>query len=141
MLHRVKLIRLHLLGGAGYFLIAALLHYTGTKFFGFYVFYDLPTEAYQDRIIAVLALGWGAMYVLSAKDPLKYFDLTNLLVIIGFIGLSGTAGNIWLTDFSQFPGFTGTWSYWVQVFGLVFYLVMLGSMNLSLIKVQRQQTA
>jgi len=139
MANRLKLIRFHLLGGCGYFFIAALLHFTGMKIAGFYIFYDLPSEAYQDRIIAVLALGWGAIYLLSAKDPLRYFDLTNLLVLIGLIGLTGMAANIWLIDYSHFKESTGTGSYWLQVFGLVFYILVLAWMNLGLAKANAQQ--
>jgi len=133
---RLKMIKLHLFGGSAYFLIAGMLHYSGTKWVGFYIFFDLPSQAYQDRLIAVLALGWAAMYALAAVDPLKYFDLTWMLVLIGGAGLLGTAGNVLLTDFNRFSDTGGTWPYWVQIFGLVFYILVLGLMNWSLARVR-----
>ena len=108
-----------LYAGAVYFFGVALVHSMGLKIPGFYVYYNVPSYAYQDRIISFLAFGWGGLFLLAAKKMDR--DLIKLIVYIGMIAVIALVLNTIITDFKQLdPAINGSDFKWI-IGGLLFY--------------------
>lgn len=59
-------IRPSLLAGSAWFAAVALAHVLGVKAPGLFLFFAVPSYAYQDRIIGSLAAGWAVFFALAA---------------------------------------------------------------------------
>ena len=108
-----------LYAGAVYFFGVALVHSMGLKIPGLYVYYNVPSYAYQDRIISFLAFGWGGFFLLAAKKMDR--DLIRLIDYIGLIAVIALVLNTIITDFKQLdPAVIGSDFKWI-IGGLIFY--------------------
>lgn len=94
-----QILRFLLYAGAVYFLFVALLHSLGIKIPGFYVYYNVPSNAYQDRIISFLALGWSGFFWLAARKMDQ--DLIRFILILGLVALIALWVNTMISDFQQ----------------------------------------
>ena len=118
-----------LYAGAVYFFGVALVHSMGLKIPGLYVYYNVPSYAYQDRIISFLAFGWGGFFLLAAKKRDK--DIIRLIVYIGLVAVIALVLNTFITDFKQLdPGVSSSDFKWI-IGALFFYW-------LALVMVSRQ---
>jgi hypothetical protein len=62
-------LRWSLWAGAAYFALVALANGAQTKLPVLFIYFDVPSHAYQDRIIGFLAFGWSAFFATAARDP------------------------------------------------------------------------
>ena len=129
---RPPLLSLALVPGAAYFFLVAAAHTVGWHLPGAYVFFDIPSTEFQDRIIGLLAFGWGVQFLDAArrcrKDPRA--SITGLLVSggVALVALSRIAAT---TDFrASVPEPQAGW-YWVQIGGLAVYLAALLALSRS----------
>jgi hypothetical protein len=83
--------------GAVYFSGVAIVHSLGVKVPGLFIYYNVPSHAYQDRIISFLALGWAAFFYLTARK--MDADFIKLILMIGFIAMLALTANSIITDF------------------------------------------
>ena len=88
-----------LLAGALYFLAVAVVHSAGLKVPGLFVYYNVPSYSYQDRIISCLAFGWSSLFYLAGRQPRR--DLLLLILTIGLVAILALAANTIFTDFYQ----------------------------------------
>lgn len=84
-------LRIILFAGAAYFTAVALCHALGVKIPGFFVFYDIPSTPYQDRIISFLAFGWAVFFFTAASDPVRQRSLVRAILIAGAAAIIGLA--------------------------------------------------
>ncbi len=94
----VGILRYLLYAGAGYFSAVAIVHSLGAKVPGLFVYFNVPSYAYQDRIISFLALGWAAFFYGTARK--MDADQIKLILVIGFIAILALIVNTIITDFS-----------------------------------------
>lgn len=101
-------LRWSLRAGAGYFLSVTAAHWAGFKVPGLFVYYDIPSYAYQDRGIGIMSFGW-AMFLLGASAELALmpyvvaagvagilgFSIINLSPEIAALAPAGQAGGYW----------------------------------------------
>jgi len=73
------------------------VHALGLKVPGLFVYFNVPSFAYQDRIISFLAFGWAAFFYLTARK--MDADFIKLILIIGFIAILALTTNSIITDF------------------------------------------
>ncbi|MCF7823884.1 MAG: hypothetical protein K9N35_06890 [Candidatus Marinimicrobia bacterium] len=92
------LIRL-LYTGAVYFFAVALVHALGIKIPGLFVYFNVPSHAYQDRIISFLAFGWSVFFFLAAKK--METDLVKAILGLGLIALIALFANTVISDFEH----------------------------------------
>jgi len=92
-------LRVLLYAGAGYFLGVSIVHMLGLKIPGLFVYFNVPSYAYQDRIISFLAFGWSAFFYLAGKR--LNADLIKTILLIGLVALIVLYTNTFITDFSQ----------------------------------------
>ena len=87
-----NLLKWSLFGGSIYFLLVAIAHFSGIKIPGLYIYFDIPSYTYQDRIIAFLSFGWcmflfsGYQLVRSGNTrQVRYLLLAGILAIISLL--------------------------------------------------------
>ena len=94
---RNQTLRLLLYAGALYFAAVAIVHALGVKVPGLFVYFNVPSYAYQDRIISFLAFGWSAFFFLTAKKMDS--DLIKLILFIGLVAVVALIINTMTTNF------------------------------------------
>lgn len=67
--------------GAAYFFAAACAHLFEFKIPGFFIYFNVPSYAYQDKIIALLSFGWAGFFFTAFLIPTK--NLIKTILIIG----------------------------------------------------------
>jgi len=94
----IKKLKLLLYAGSVYFACVALVHAAGLKIPGLFVYFNVPSYAYQDRIISFLAFGWASFFWLAAKQLNP--DQIKVILFIGMIANLALLINSLITDFS-----------------------------------------
>ncbi len=108
-----------LLLGAIYFYTVALLHFIGFKVPMFFVYYDVDSTIYQDRIISVLSFMFATF--LFAGYKIKETDILKYILFAGAVGVFGLAMNNFLTRIS----FRSNTIYWIEIGLLGLYVLVL----------------
>jgi len=80
-----RILNYSLLSGSAYFLCIALAHLISLKIPGLYIYYNVPSLAYQDRIISFLAFGWAMLFYAGARHP----AVVRLVLIAAVVALAG----------------------------------------------------
>lgn len=88
-----------LLAGALYFLAVSIAHMLAIKVPLLFVYYNVPSHAYQDRIISFLSFGWAIFLFTASLDPLKNRDLVKAILIAGIGAIFGLHVINTVTDF------------------------------------------
>ncbi len=78
-----------LLAGAVYFLAIAIAHMLRIKIPFLFVYYDIPSYGYQDRIISFLSFGWSVFLFTASVDPAKNRDAVRAILIAGVSAIFG----------------------------------------------------
>ena len=110
---------------AVYFLFVAIAHQLQLKIPGFYIYWNVPSFAYQDIIISALAFGWAAFFALGAVlvsagsvAPVALHVGAGLVAWASLVRANMTGElRVFVDDFTR--------PYWIQVGALGFYLALL----------------
>jgi hypothetical protein len=116
-----------LLAGAIYFLLVALAHQLQFKIPGLYIYWDVPSFAYQDIIISALAFGWAAFFALGAilvsagsVSAVALHVGAGLVAWVSLVRVNMTGElRVFVDDFTR--------PYWIQVGALGFYLALVAA--------------
>ena len=81
----MKSIKVPLYLGSIYFLLIALVHAFDIKIPGLFIYYNVPSHAYQNKIISLLAFGWSAFFYVTATHPTE--KLIKTIIIIGAVAV------------------------------------------------------
>jgi len=126
VMQRTALLSWSLFSGAIYFFLVGIVHLLGTKIPPLFIYFNVPSLAYQDRIIAVLALGWGVFFLAGFSEVRQgRRGLVPYLLVAGTLAVAGLFLNNAMTDFTALSTITTPLAYWIQVGGLLVYLVWL----------------
>lgn len=110
----IRLLKFTLWALAGYFFLISLAHITGIKLPLLFVYFDVPSTVYQDRIISFFAFGWAVFIATAAKNPEVNLKLVRAL-IISAIGALGVLSFINIsTDFASYSSEIAVWKFWAQ---------------------------
>lgn len=112
-----KIVKQLLLAGALYFCTVAVVHFLGIKIPMLYVYYDVESTIYQDRIISVLSFMFSVF--LFAGYKLKSTEIIKYIIFGGTIAIIGLALNNFLTRIT----FRNNLVYWIEIGLLGFYVV------------------
>jgi hypothetical protein len=88
-----------LLVGAAYFLAVAIAHMIRIKIPMLFVYYNLPSYAYQDSIISYLSFGWSIFLFTASIDPMKNRHSVKAILGAGLIAIFGLNVINQVTDF------------------------------------------
>jgi len=125
MERNLNILRWSLFAGAVYFMGIAFAHMFGLKVPFLFVYFNVPSYAYQDRIISFLAFGWSVYLFTAFIDPVKNSGLVKAILFSGtgtIIGLS--AINI-LTDFGKLSKDIDVSIFWIETIALSVYVIWL----------------
>ena len=89
MSKNTTILRWLLLAGAVYFLAIAIVHMLRIKIPFLFVYYDLPSYGYQDRIISFLSFGWSVFLFMASTDPEKNRDAVKAILVAGIAAILG----------------------------------------------------
>lgn len=84
-----RIYRLLLLFCAVYFLAVSVAHQLGEKIPLLFVFYDIPSERYQDLIISFLSFGWAMLFIIGFLDQEMRLRIQVPVLISGIAAISG----------------------------------------------------
>lgn len=121
-----KILKRSLLGGAIYFFLVSAAHMFNIKVPVLFIYFNMPSYAYQDKIISFLAFGW-AMFLYSGFAGVK----KNALWLTKYILLAGSGAIIGLciinteTNFNELAGGVKPFIFWIEALFLFGYLVWL----------------
>jgi hypothetical protein len=120
-----RILEWSLLAGAIYFACVALAHTIGFKVPGLFIYFNVPSQPYQDQLIGVLAFGWAALFYVASVDPVSQPAPSTALLLVSAAAVLGLSRINALTDFNSLSPNITTPVFWVQVGILFCYLVWL----------------
>lgn len=113
--------------GCTYFVAMAAAHWHQFKVPLLYIYFDVPSTGYQDKIISFCAATFAITFFQAVRDPAGASGLTAILALAtAVVGLSGV--NISSDLHSEIGAVKSTAPYWVQtvlIGGLVTVLSLL----------------
>ena len=119
----MKTIKNSLLCGSIYFLLMASAHAIGFKIPGLFIYFNVPSYAYQDNVISFFAFSWAVFYFLAYQDPNKKI-LKSILIIGASAIIMLTFINV-NTDFMYFTKGINPILFHIQTALLLIYWVWL----------------
>ena len=120
-----KLLKWFLIFGALYFLAVSLVHMLAVKVPGLYIYFNIPSHIYQDRIISVLAFGWAVFMMTASMQPIRYMPFIKALLVAGIVAVIGLAAINLTTEFTELATDANPIFYWAPVGVLGLYLILL----------------
>jgi hypothetical protein len=114
-----------LLIGAVYFLASAVVHMLRMKIPLLFVYFDVPSYEYQDRIISFLLFGWSTFLFMVSRDPLKNRDAVKGILISGLGAIFGLTVINSVTDFHALSRDIDPSVFRIETLGLSVYVAAL----------------
>lgn len=96
---RTRTLKWLLLAGAVYFLAISIAHMLRIKVPFLFVYFNVPSYDYQDRIISFLSFGWAAFLFSASADPVKNRDSVRVVLVAGMGAVLGLHVINTVTDF------------------------------------------
>lgn len=115
----IKELHIALLLGAIYFYLAAILHFVGVKVPMFFIYYNVESTLYQDRIIAVLSFMFATFLYAGYKS--KSIEIVKYILFAIYVGVFGLAINNLITS----AAFRTNNIYWIEIGLLALYVLIL----------------
>jgi len=125
MKNNTIILKWSLLPGSIYFLSVSIVHMLGFKIPVLFIYFDVPSYAYQDRIISFLAFGWSAFIFAAFTDPQQYRIIVKALLTAGAFAIVGLSVINIFTDFYNFSLSIKAWKFWIESAGLFVYWLWL----------------
>jgi len=121
----LKILRWLLFAGSMYFLLVAIFHLNGIKIPPFFIYYNIPSFAYQDKIISFLTFGWSVFLFTAFLNPIKNKMLIQAVLIAGAGAIIGLEIINTYTDFESISNTVNLTIFRLETLGLAIYLVLL----------------
>ncbi len=104
----MKATKLPLLLGAALFLSMSIAHILAFKVPGLFIYFNIPSYEYQDKIISLLTFGWALIFLHAAYNPSK--PLIRIILIMSIVALCVVFYINYSTNFSELsPGINTLW--------------------------------
>ncbi len=114
-----------LFAGAIYFLAVSIAHMLGFKVPLLFIYYNVPSYGYQDRIISFLSFGWSVFLFSASRDPMKNRSPIKAILIAGLAAVFGLQMINSTTDFSVLSPAIHPKMFEMETFGLSIYVGVL----------------
>jgi hypothetical protein len=118
-------LRWSLFAGAAYFAAVSAVHMLGLKLPLLFIYFNVPSQAYQDRIIGFLAFGWAVFLFAAADDPEGQPMLTRAVLVAGGAAVAGLCVNNAATDFASLGESINPRVFWMETAVLLAYWLWL----------------
>jgi hypothetical protein len=80
---KLVILRWSLLAGSIYFLAISFVHLIDYKIPGLFIYFELPSYLYQDRITSFFAFGWSVFFFTAFKNLKQNIHLVKAILIAG----------------------------------------------------------
>jgi hypothetical protein len=124
MTKKEKILKLILSSGAVYFFLVTIAHLFEIKIPGFFIYFDVQSFQYQNKIISLLAFGWSSYFYVSTK-----FINTNQIKNIIFPIIAGSYAIMIFSMINMSDELSSITSelykYWIGTIALFLYLLLL----------------
>jgi len=114
-----------LLAGATYFLAVSIAHMLRIKVPLLFIYYNVPSYGYQDRMISFLSFGWSVFLFTASRDPLQNRGAVKAILIAGLGAIFGLTAINSITDFRALSPEIDTSVFGVETLGLSAYVAAL----------------
>jgi len=114
-----------LLLGSIYFFGVAVVHMIGFKIPILFIYYNVPSYAYQDRLFSVLAFGWSAFFFTAFTNPRRFSAFVKAILTSGAYAIVGLSAINVTTDFNNLNLNIKVWMFWIETAGLFVYWLLL----------------
>jgi len=121
----IRILRWLLFAGSFYFFLVATFHMIGIKIPPLFIYYNVPSYAYQDRIIAFLTFGWSVFLFTAFLNPIKNKMLIQAILVAGVGAIIGLEIINTYTDFESFSNTINPTIFRFETLALAVYLVLL----------------
>jgi len=125
MLTAFRILKWSLFAGALYFFSVSIAHLLGLKIPVLFIYFNVPSYAYQDRIISFLAFGWAVFFFTAFTDPQKNSALVKAILVAGAGALIGVGFINSTTDFQALDPAINVVVFWLEAAGLFVYWLWL----------------
>ena len=112
--------------GGVYFVSMAASHWVQFKQPLLYIYYDVPSTPYQDKIISFCAVTYAIVFFQAARSPVRGGQTAVLALAAAVAGLSGV--NLSDDLARQIGGSKSTTPYWIQTGMIAALLSVLGTL-------------
>jgi hypothetical protein len=120
----MKSLKTLLLIGAAYFFAAGCAHLFEFKIPGLFIYFNVPSYPYQDKIISMLAFGWAGFFYAALLNPTK--NLIKTILIIGAAAIMILTLIDLTTDFGSLgSGIDARWFYLETAALFIYWLGLL----------------
>ena len=130
----VAVLKWSLFTGAIYFLGISLVHMLDIKVAGLFVYFDVPSFNYQNKIISFLSFGWSVFLFFAFLDPEKNISLVKSILVAGTGAIIGLSIVNLTTDFNALSPNVNVHIYWLETAILCLYLFWLFMLYLKIRK-------
>ena len=114
-----------LFAGSLYFFLVSIAHLIGLKVPILFIYYNVPSYVYQDRIISFLAFGWSIFIFTAFLNPIKNRLLIRAILIAGAGAIIGLEIINTYTDFESIANEINGNIFKLETLGLATYLTLL----------------
>ncbi len=121
----IQILKWLLFTGSMYFLLVATFHMVGIKIPPFFIYYNVPSYTYQDRIISFLSFGWSIFLFVAFLNPLLNKMLIQAILVAGLSAVIGLEIINMYTDFESISNAINPTIFSLETLGLAVYLVLL----------------
>jgi hypothetical protein len=120
-----RILKWSLFAGALYFFSVSVVHMLGLKVPVLFIYFNVPSYAYQDRIISFLAFGWAVFLFTAFTDSQKNSALVKAILVAGAGALIGVSIINLTTDFQSLDPNINVSIFWLEAAGLFVYWLWL----------------
>ncbi len=121
----IRLLKWSLMALAGYFTLVALAHMSGIKIPLLFVYFNVPSNPYQDKIIAFMTFGWAIFFFTTARNPLRHMHFVGAAIFAGACAVAALAFINLSADFAALSPDIETWPFWLETLLLALIVVWL----------------
>lgn len=114
-----------MLAGSFYFFLVSIVHFFEIKVPVLFIYFNVPSYHYQDRIISFLALGWSIFLFTAFSNPQKQDALMKAILVAGGVAVFGLFAINSSTDFKALDPTIDPIIFTFETLGLLAYLAWL----------------
>ncbi len=120
-----RVLKWSLFAGAIYFLLVSIVHLLGYKAPVLFIYFNVPSYTYQDRIISFLAFGWAVFFFTAFTNPQSQSALVKAILVAGAGALIGLSNDNLVSNFLTMDASINTNIFWLETAGLFLYWLWL----------------
>lgn len=114
-----------LFAGSLYFFLVSIAHLIGLKIPMLFIYYNVPSYVYQDKIISFLAFGWSIFIFTAFLYPIKNKLLIRAILLAGAVAIIGLELINTYTDITSIANGINGNIFRLETLGLATYLTLL----------------